>query len=253
MYSAFNRSWKAWDFVDMLSCKEDPNLKGGGVSVYDLTSASDNLDRGVSRLEVEKVLEAFFEPGPIWIYVRMVLNVVFRDRHIIIFDDGPVCPSTPIKHHFIARNGILMGNAMTKELLVLSSEVVMRRSRMLLPSIQREKTYWFIAGDDIALYGTRHFFCKTMEIYESLNAVIKREKTFFSHIWVPFCQGGIFLKDIKLFNLRRLEKIPYDEHACVDIIMSRLLVPFGVESLAGNPNARNPVIGKGAALKKKNF
>jgi hypothetical protein len=89
-----------------------------------------------------------------------------------------------------------------------------------------------------------------MEIYESLNAIIKREKTFFSFRWVPFCQGGLFFENIKLFHSKRLEKVPYEEQACVDVIMSRLLVPFGIEALAANATARNPVIGKGAALSK---
>jgi hypothetical protein len=44
--------------------------------------------------------------------------------------------------------------------------------------------------------------------------------------------------------------VEYGESCCTDTIMSRLMVPFGSESLEGNPTARNPVIGKGAALKK---
>jgi len=246
-FSAFNRSWKSWDFADMLSIKEGPDPDDYDVSVFDLVSASDNLDRVFSRDCCEGVLKAALGTGQIWAYVKIVLNVIFRNRHIFIYKDKF---KDVILHNFIATNGLLMGNSATKECLVLVSEMVLRRSRMTSSDLRRNSFLWFVAGDDIAIYATKQFFQLVITVYQSVNGVIKVEKTFSNKIWVPFCQGGLFLEGITKHHSKRLEKVGYDQHICVDIVMSRLLVPYGVESMDSNPTARNPVIGKGAALKK---
>jgi hypothetical protein len=248
LYSAFNRSWKAWDFADMLSIKSPEIAQDGWtVGVYDLASASNNLDRGVMKAALTAFLSAAFSGSAIWCYIEIILSLIFRNRIVTIYDD---LGRTKIRHQFTARNGLLMGNAGTKEILVLASELIHRKVKYSLPMSLRPSFVWLIAGDDVGLYSSRKVFETVLQTHKALGHVIQMEKTFHSRKWVPFCQGGIFLDNINLFFSRRLMFLEYGEQCCTDTIMSRLLVPFGVESLEGNPSARNPVIGKGAALKK---
>jgi hypothetical protein len=248
LFSAFNRSWKAWDFADMLSIRENPNLRKWSVGVYDLTSASNNLDRGCMRIILHGLLSARYGGSKIWPYVEIILSLVFRNRIVEIHEGDS--PSSPILHRFTATNGLLMGNAMTKEILVLCSEVVHRHCRYSIRGVLRPSIAWLIAGDDVACYGPRHQFELLKKTHRRLGNIIKDEKSFFSEVWVPFCQGGLHLEGQSLFNQERLMRLSYEVTICTDTIMSRLLVPFGLESLEANPTARNPVIGKGAALKK---
>jgi hypothetical protein len=248
LYSAFNRSWKAWDFCDMLSIKS-PSIRqdGWSVGVYDLASASNNLDKGVMEEALRAFFSAVFGGSFVWCYVEIVLSLIFRDRYVTIYGDAG---RTQILHQFTATNGLLMGNAGTKEILVLASELIHRKVKYSLPMGLRPSFVWLIAGDDVGLYSSRKIFEDILSIHRALGHVIQNEKTFHSKKWVPFCQGGIHLDQVKLFWNKRLKDLEYAEHSCTDTIMSRLLVPFGIESLEGNPSARNPVIGKGAALKK---
>lgn len=80
-----------------------------------------------------------------------------------------------------------------------------------------------------------------------MGNVVKEEKTFFSGTYVPFCQGGLFLKN-EMFFKKRLMHVDPSQTIVTDTILSRLLTPYGVESMMANPAAKNPVIGKGAAL-----
>jgi hypothetical protein len=248
LYSAFNRSWKAWDFCDTLSI-QDPNIhqSGWSVAVYDLVSASNNLDKGVMKAAVSAFLSAMYGGTAVWCYIEIILSLIFRDRTVTIYE-GPSRQS--VLHQFTAKNGLLMGNAGTKEILVLASELIHRKVKYELSMGLRRSFIWLIAGDDVAMYASRAIFDKVLGIHRDLGHVIQDQKTYFSSRWVPFCQGGIHLDNVKLFWKKRLKDLEYPVHSCTDTIMSRLLVPFGIESLEGNPSARNPVIGKGAALKK---
>jgi hypothetical protein len=248
LYSAFNRSWKAWDLVDMMSIR-DPNTKqkDWSVGVYDLTSASNNLDKGVMRCALEAFLNAIYGGSVTWCYIEIILSLIFRDRDVTIYED---LQEKKILHQFKASNGLLMGNAGTKEILVLASELIHRKVKYDLTMGLRRSFIWLIAGDDVGMYASRETFDKVLKTHRQLGNVIQDKKTFFSHRWVPFCQGGIYLDSVRLFWNKRLKDLEYSEQACTDTIMSRLLVPFGIESLEGNPTARNPVIGKGAALRK---
>nr|QIJ70073.1 RNA-dependent RNA polymerase [Swanson narna-like virus] len=247
LYSAFNRSWKAWDFGDMLAIKPPTKPKWGfRLGVYDLTSASNNLDRGVLADILEGFTETFFPQDLKWkSYLRLVMSILFRDRHVFIYKDEV---SREITHNFIATNGILMGNPLTKELLVMTSEIIHRYATRLLKGDVRFFTSWLIAGDDVAIYCRRPIMEKILDLHTQLGNVIKREKSFFSEYYAPFCQGGLFIKNIPLFHGKRLMYVDYNNTIVTDTIMSRLLTPFGTESLQSNPTAKNPVIGKGAAL-----
>jgi hypothetical protein len=249
LYSAFNRSWKAWDLADAMSMRGIENkMANWAVWVYDLTSASNNLDRYVNKAAIEYLLSSVFGGTLIYVYAKIIISLLFRDRFITIYKDET--PNSGILHTFTATNGLLMGNAATKEILVLCSEIVQIRALRILKHTVHHKVLWLIAGDDVGGYGPRRYFEMVKQIHRSLGNVIKDEKTFSSKIWVPFCQGSLFIQGIKLFHSKRLMKLNYDENCCTDTIMSRLLVPFGLESLEANPTAKNPVIGKGAALKK---
>jgi hypothetical protein len=248
LYSAFNRSWKAWDFADTLSI-QDPNISqmGWTVGVYDLTSASNNLDKGVMRAALTEFLSSALGGSAIWCYIEIILSLIFRDRRVTIYEDPSM---SKVLHQFTATNGLLMGNAGTKEILVFASELIHRKVKYDLSMSLRRSFIWLIAGDDVAMYASRAIFDKVLNTHKDLGHKIQLEKTFFSSVWVPFCQGGIHLYGTRLFWKKRLKDVEYSEQCCTDTIMSRLLVPFGIESLEGNPSARNPVIGKGAALKK---
>jgi hypothetical protein len=248
LYSAFNRSWKAWDFCDTMSI-QDPNIQrdGWSVGVYDLVSASNNLDRDVMKASLTAFLDSVFGGSLVWCYIEIILSLMFRNRTVTIYKN---LKTKQVLHQFTATNGLLMGNAGTKEILCLANELIHRKVKYDLSMSLRPSFIWLIAGDDVAMYASRGIFDKVLSIHKSLGNVIQDEKTFFSKKWVPFCQGGIHLDKIRLFWKKRLTKLEYPEHSCTDTIMSRLLVPFGIESLEGNPTARNPVIGKGAALKK---
>lgn len=246
LYSAFNRSWKAWDFGDMLAIREQSRRKRSfKVGVYDLTSASNNLDRGVTREIVGGFFRTFFPDTLEWrAYLTLIMSILFRDRHVFLYRSEE---TREIRHQFRATNGLLMGNAFTKEALVLISEVIHRQVAYSLKGDLAFSTCWLIAGDDVALYCNRETFQRITDTHRALGNVVKKEKTFFSHKYVPFCQGGLFL-GAKMFHGKRLMFVPYGETIVTDTIMSRLLTPYGVESLMANPTAKNPVIGKGAAL-----
>jgi hypothetical protein len=232
----------------MMSIKSpDISQDGWTVGVYDLTSASNNLDKGVMRVAVTEFLNSVFGGSMIWCYIEIILSLLFRNRIVTIYE-GP--SMSKVLHQFTANNGLLMGNAGTKEILVLASELIHRKVKYDLSMSLRRSFIWLIAGDDVAMYASRAIFDKVLEIHRSLGHEIQSQKTFYSDRWVPFCQGGIHLYNVRLFWQKRLKDLEYSEQCCTDTIMSRLLVPFGIESLEGNPSARNPVIGKGAALKK---
>jgi hypothetical protein len=84
---------------------------GWTVGVYDLTSASNNLDKGVMRAALTEFLSSALGGSAIWCYIEIILSLIFRDRRVTIYEDPSM---SKVLHQFTATNGLLMGKGPRK-------------------------------------------------------------------------------------------------------------------------------------------
>jgi hypothetical protein len=238
--SAFTRTYKAWDACVALQRQGIRNTENG-IGTFDLTGASNNLNKEFLRLIGRWAIRTFAKEAHEIGFYSMSLDLLLRNREVRVYDreDGDLFQT------IVCRNGVLMGNPGTKELLCMSSAVLhivcTQEFRMARPP------YTLVAGDDIILYCNKKFFMRLLEIHILYGNCINRSKTIFSLLCNFFAEEVILL-DHKFVGCQKSPWEAGGDGLHVDNIKLRLLSPFGVQSIMSESTYKNPSIGKAGAL-----
>jgi len=242
LISAFSRSSKGHDFVDSLSRRPEDAPKQDGIGTFDLTAATNVLKRSTAKSALKGFLRGANLSSD---YIDLCCSIIFRDRRVHVYKDSgrerkEIC--------FISTNGLLMGNPVTKELLCLVSACI-----QLITTVDmklKHPPYCLIAGDDVALYCCKRFFRHCIWLNQRAGNIINESKTLYSHLCNFFCEETLFLVNEKVHNGKSLSQMfrTVGETTHVDTIKLRYLSPFGKQD---KETYKNPMIGKGKALKKQ--
>jgi hypothetical protein len=245
--SAFNRSYKGWDASIGVSMWEHPPSADHGFGVYDLTGASNNLNRNFLRHCGRTIINCFSNDGRQRRMLLLLLELLLQDREISIYKSQIVDGKRePAYLRFTTSNGVLMGNPGTKELLCLSSAVL----TTMVQLSQRTPIYTLIAGDDVFVHCTLRAFDELLRLNTEYGNVINVTKTIWSQFAVFFCEEVVAYRPTAIGAMKLLWQMPYESHCHVDIIKLRLLSPFGIQSMMADDQFKNPAVGKAGALKK---
>lgn len=243
LVSAFSRSWKGWDVASILQRKEGlEHDESYGFGTFDLTGASNNLNRNLLRVCGEEVINAFSE-GTHRSFLLRLLDLALLDRVVEVSD----CEDSASYMSFRATNGVMMGNPVTKELLCLSSAVLhsitMKRSKDKCP-------FNLIAGDDIFVYSSKKFFNDLLNTHRDYGNIINMTKTCWSKTMAFFAEEVLRLVPEGIGVGKLPNQVDYEELTLhPDVIKLRLLSPFGIQSTMQDSSFKNPAIGKGRSLK----
>jgi hypothetical protein len=239
---AFTRSYKGYDFAKLLHSGVGEEHPDNGLGVFDLESASNNLDPTASRAVLYGFLRGLgFED--LDAYFTIVVEWLTRDR-IIDFDE--VIEHQQFRRTIMMTFGSLMGNPLTKEVLSLTLAATQGivQSELALRSIPPT----IIAGDDVASYCSRKFLDRWMELLVEVGTRINFDRALFSRRLAFFCEEVLVITGRKLFQGRNILDLDYETESChADIIKLRLLSPFGKGNL-DELHDTNPCVGKSAAL-----
>jgi len=242
LWSAFNRSYKMWDACVALQRNGKPE-DNFGFGVFDLTGASNNLNKNFLRLIGQWAIRNFeSDPQTQW-FLSTSLELMLRDREIWLYDQKDSEKVLTI----ICTNGIMMGNPGTKELLCMANAVCHVIASMELSMVN---PYTLIAGDDVFLYSSHKFHTYLLQVHMDMGNLINMQKTLFSNLCTFFCEEVAILFPDKI----GCGKSPWEEGGTdglhVDVIKLRLLSPFGVQSIQQESTFKNPAIGKAGALER---
>ena len=237
--SAFSRSMKGWDYAVDLSRNERKLKDGEGLSVYDLSGASNNLNTEFIREVLSRIINAFAKNRHESFFFHQCLGLLLAPRYMIVKRD-----MKDDKHRVIlTEGGVHMSDPGCKPALCLASLVVelMAFEDTLPPPFA-------IAGDDVANIATREKHQLMIDIHNELGQTIHRTKPQWSQIWVSYCEETIRLIDSTIGCGKPPWKLDYEtEDIHIDTFKLRLLMPFSsVDN--GMDHERNPMVGKGDAL-----
>jgi len=241
LVSAFSRSWKGWDIACILQTREEGHSPNFGFGTFDLTGASNNLNKLKLRSEADTFIRYFTEPGPARVTLLRLLEMALLDREIRVYDSEDSSQYRVIH----CTNGVLMGNPITKELLVLSSAVI---HAITHAQMRRQCSFNLIAGDDIFVYSTYKFYTKLLANHRRMGNVINQTKSTWSKSVVFFTEEVLRLVPSSIGCGKRPDQCDYSVSLHPDIIKLRLLSPFGIQSTMQDSSYKNPAIGKGSAL-----
>jgi hypothetical protein len=242
LWSAFNRTYKMWDACVSLQ-RNGKFRENSGFGVFDLTGASNNLNKEFLRVIGQWAIRNFeSDPQTQW-FLSTSLELMLRDREIWLYDQKDSKRVLTI----ICTNGIMMGNPGTKELLCMANAVC---HVIAAGELNMEIPYCLIAGDDVFVYASLKFFLYLLDVHREMGNLINISKTLFSFLCTFFCEEVAIL----LRAFIGCGKSPWEEGGTdglhVDTIKLRLLSPFGVQSIQQESSFKNPAIGKAGALSR---
>jgi hypothetical protein len=251
LWSAFKRSYKGWDFATSMMRWDGAVGPDSGLGTYDLKGASNNLSWEFCRMVGYELINHFAQDNFTRKTLFSLLDLALAPRLITIFSnekDHTFRSEDPYAFRFETTNGLLMGNPGTKEFLVLTTSVCITATVNIL----RESCLSLVAGDDVGLLCTQHFFDTLIDVNVSLGNVIQTTKTLFSKRCVFFCEEVLDFIPASVGSKLAPWTCDYEAQSLhVDIIKLRLLSPFeGTQSQLLNPTYKNPAIGKAGALSK---
>jgi hypothetical protein len=242
LVSAFSRSAKGYDFVDSLSRRPSHIPLQDGIGVFDLTAATNVLRRTPARRALEGFLRGIGQSSD---YIDLCISIIFRDRRIHVYkmEDGERKEIV-----FLSTNGLLMGNPVTKELLCLLSACLHLITVNDLG--MKRAPYCLIAGDDVACYSSKQFFNRFIYNNQVAGNIINESKTLFSNKCNFFCEETLYLVGQKVHNGKPISIFDREngESTHIDTIKLRFISPYGKQD---KDTYKNPMIGKGKALRKQ--
>jgi hypothetical protein len=241
LVSAFSRTYKAWDFCVHLQ-RQGKYEPSSGFGTYDLTGASNQLNRGFALLCGSMVISAFAKDEYSRSCLANLLGLLGADREIRIFDSET---EKTMFRTVICSNGLLMGNPGTKELLCLTSACLYV---MTVRQYQLEPYPVLIAGDDVIVYADYQVFLNLLAINRKFGNVINQSKTIWSQACTFFTEEVLKLIPSAIGCGKDLWLMPYEEHLHVEVLKLRLLSPYGVQSIAAEVAYANPAIGKSGTI-----
>lgn len=238
--SAFNRSMKGWDFAVDLSRSNRGYSPGEGLSVYDLSGASNMLNNELLYEVLSRLINAFAKNRYEAFFFHQCLGLLLAPRYMYVKRD-----LRDDKHRVIlTEDGIHMSDPGCKPALCLASVVV---ELIVFKDVPRPPPF-AIAGDDVANLVTREKHLQLVETHNSFGHEVKLAKTQWSTIWVNYCEECVRLIETTIGCGKAPWQLDYEtEDLHIDNFKLRLLMPFSAVDNSID-RQRNPAVGKGDAL-----
>jgi hypothetical protein len=238
--SAFRRSYKGWDFSVQLMRGSWKPSKADGLSVFDLTGASNGLNIRFLRSFGQKIIYRECEDPDQIFYLTQMLELLLAPRELQIRRDH----DDDMYRIIHCVNGIHMGDPGTKEMLCITSallEIMVYSVEPVLPPSQ-------VAGDDNIGIKSKCLHDAIIAKHTQYGNVIHKEKSQWSQIFVWYCEEMLrWLSRSVGMGLAPWQVDYYLACIHVDIVKMRLLSPFsGTSNDQGSE--KNPALGKGDAL-----
>jgi len=238
--SAFTRSMKGWDFAVDLSRGKYKCTNTDGLSVYDLSGASNMLNNEFLYEVLSRLINAFAKNRYEAFFFHQCLGLLLAPRYMYVKRD-----LRDDKHRVIlTEDGVHMSDPGCKPALCIASVIV---ELMVFKDVPRPPPF-AVAGDDVANLVTRAKHLQLVETHNMLGHRIHPTKPQWSQIWVNYCEEPLRLIPTTIGCGRAPWQLDYDkEDLHIDCFKLRLLMPFSsVDN--GMDRDRNPAVGKGDAL-----
>lgn len=238
--SSFTRTYKCWDFANILSVQNPNDLFDKlGMGALDLTGATNGLRQEFTSECLKGFMEAFQLTREEEIFFSLCTNLLYRDRRVRL--------SVRSGENFhLWKDGHPMSDAGAKEILSLQNAVVHLMAVKLNSLNYIPLT--LSAGDDVIVECSYKFFLGLIKTHNAVGNVVQGSKVIWTQNGIVFfCEEGLYLGCPRRHG-KALYQVKYEDRCHIDTIKLRLLTPYGVQSLNQNPEVKNPAIGKGAAL-----
>jgi hypothetical protein len=238
--SAFTRSFKGWDFSVTLMRGTWMPSQTDGLSVFDLSGASNGLNTHFLRTFGQEIIYAECNDSDQIFYLTQCLELLLAPRLIEVrrnHDDA-------YYRVIYCINGIHMGDPGTKEMLCITSALLEIMVYNIVPNVPPAQ----VAGDD-------NIGVKTKEMHDAIIAKhiqygneIRYDKAQYSQIFVWYCEEVLRYLPNSIGMGRAPWQVDYEtQNIHIDVVKMRLLSPFS--STANDQGSeKNPAMGKGDAL-----
>jgi hypothetical protein len=183
--SAFTRSLKGWDFAVDLSRGTTKYLDGQGLSVYDLSGASNMLNNELIQEVLSRFINEFSKNQYEAFFFHQCLGLLLAPRYMYVKRD-----LKDSRHRVVlTEDGIHMSDPGCKPALCIASVIV---ELMVFKNVQRPPPF-AIAGDDVANLATRREHNRLVETHNRFGHEIHPTKPQWSQIWVSYCEESLRL------------------------------------------------------------
>jgi hypothetical protein len=238
--SAFNRSMKGWDFSVDLTRGNWEYSQTEGLSVYDLSGASNMLNNELMLDVLSRFINEFSKNRYEAFFFHQCLGLLLAPRYMIVKRDH-----RDDRHRVIfTEDGIHMSDPGCKPALCIASVIV---ELMVFKDVPRVPPF-AVAGDDVANLVTREKHSALVAQHNEFGHLVHPTKTQWSQIWVSYCEESLRLIEPVIGCGQAPWLLDYEkQNIHVDTFKLRLLMPFSsVDN--GMDRERNPAAGKGDAL-----
>jgi hypothetical protein len=238
--SAFTRSMKGWDFAVDLSRGKYICTDDDGLSVYDLSGASNMLNNELNYEVLSRFINEFSKNRFEAFFFHQCLGLLLAPRYMFVKRDL----RDQMHRVILTEDGVHMSDPGCKPALCLASVIV---ELMVFKDVPRPPPF-AVAGDDVANLTTRAKHQELVDTHNELGHEIHPTKPQWSQIWVSYCEECLRLIPTTIGCGSAPWQLDYEtEDLHIDIFKLRLLMPFSsVDN--GIDKDRNPAVGKGDAL-----
>jgi hypothetical protein len=238
--SAFRRSYKGWDFSVTLMRGSWTASESDGLSVFDLSGASNGLNTHFLRTFGRKIIESEANDPDQIFYLTQMLELLLAPRTIEVrrnHDDDSF-------RIIYCTNGIHMGDPGTKEMLCITSALLEIMVYGIVPNVPPAQ----VAGDDNVGLKSEEMHKAIIRKHIQYGNEIRDEKAQYSKLFVWYCEEIIRFISLSIGCGKAPWQVNYlTENLHLDVAKMRLLSPFSSTS-NDQASEKNPAYGKGDAL-----
>jgi hypothetical protein len=238
--SAFKRSYKGWDFsVSLMRGRHMPS-QADGLSVFDLSGASNGLNTHFLRSFGRKIIESEANDPDQIFYLTQMLELLLAPRIIEVRRNH----NDDLYRIIYCTNGIHMGDPGTKEMLCITSALLEIMVYGITPNVPPAQ----VAGDDNIGLKSKKDHDAIIAKHIQYGNEIRYDKAQYSTIFVWYCEEIIRYLPMSIGCGRAPWQVNYfTENLHLDVVKMRLLAPFSSTS-NDQGSEKNPAFGKGDAL-----
>jgi len=238
--SAFRRSYKGWDFSVTLMRGTWMPFEMDGLSVFDLSGASNGLNTHLLRSFGRKIIASEANDPDQIFYLFQMLELLLAPRLIEVRRNHADTDYRVI--HTV--NGVHMGDPGTKEMLCITSAILEIMVYGVVPNVPPAQ----VAGDDNIGLKSEVMHDAIIAKHIQYGNEIRYDKAQYSRIFVWYCEEIVRYIAKSVGMGRAPWQVDYEtENLHLDVVKMRLLSPFSSAS-DDQSSEKNPAYGKGGAL-----